>query len=365
MTWPGRARVPAAPVTPATEESRAAAPPRVTVAISTWNRADLVGRAIASALAQTFDNIEILVVDDGSTDGTPEAIARFDDRRLRTVRLERNSGISRARNTAIALARGEWLAFLDDDNEWAPDYLSRQLALAASRPNADVVYCRAQRRDGRTGHDGVMPEVIREGPVFRHVLRGWLPLMSCALVRRSALREVGGLDEELKASEDRDLWLRLAQRTDFAGSPDVLVVRHMHPGAHLSRNYAFIARDAAVLEAKWKATVTASCGWVAYRQWRALLVTSPQIVRAMQAADERKLLEGLRSVGRMASHLPWSAPSVVRGLVLAVLGPKVYVRLALARSAVRARVAALGGLVRGGSRGAREQPPAQREPARR
>ncbi len=90
MTWPGRARVPAAPVTPATEESRAAAPPRVTVAISTWNRADLVGRAIASALAQTFDNIEILVVDDGSTDGTPEAIARFDDRRLRTVRLERD-----------------------------------------------------------------------------------------------------------------------------------------------------------------------------------------------------------------------------------------------------------------------------------
>ena len=94
MTWPGRARVPAAPVTPATEESRAAAPPRVTVAISTWNRADLVGRAIASALAQTFDNIEILVVDDGSTDGTPEAIARFDDRRLRTVRAARESAVA-------------------------------------------------------------------------------------------------------------------------------------------------------------------------------------------------------------------------------------------------------------------------------
>ena len=77
----------------------------------------------------------------------------------------------------------------------------------------------------------------------------------------------------------------------------------------------------------------------------------------MQAADEGKLLEGLQSVGRMASHLPWSAPSVVRGLVLAVLGPKAYVRLALARSAGRAHVAALGGLIRGGSRGARAEPP--------
>jgi glycosyl transferase family 2 len=356
---------PASPAAPAWDEGRAAAAPRVTVAVSTWNRAHLVGRAIDSALAQTFEDIEVLVVDDGSTDGTPEALARFDDRRLRTVRLERNSGISRARNTALALARGEWLAFLDDDNEWLPDYLSRQLALAASRPNSDVVYCRAQRRDGRTGHDGVMPEVIREGPVFRHVLRGWLPLMSCALVRRSALREVGGLDEALKASEDRDLWLRLAQRTDFAGSSDVLVVRHMHPGAHLSRNYAFIAQDAAVLEVKWKATVLASCGWVAYRQWRALLVTSAQIVRAMQAADEGKLLEGLRCLGRMAPHLPWSAPSVVRGLVLAVLGPKAYVRLALARSMLRTRAAVLGGLAHGGRRGARERPPAQRESARR
>jgi glycosyltransferase involved in cell wall biosynthesis len=322
-------------------------PPRVTVAVTTWNRAHLVGRAIASARAQTFEDIEILVVDDGSTDGTPEVLGRVDDPRLRLVRLEQNGGISRARNTAIALARGEWLAFLADDNEWAPEYLARQLARAASRPDADVVYCRAWRRDGRMGNDGVMPEVVREGQVFRHVLLGWMPLISCALVRVSALREVGGLDEALKASEDRDLWLRLAQRTAFVGSPDVLAVRHLHRGAHLSRNYPFIARDARVLDAKWRATVAASYGWGAYRRWRALLVTTAELVRAMQAADEGKPLDGLRSVGRMARHLPWSAPYVARGLVLTVLGPRVYVRLALSRSALRARVARLGALARG------------------
>jgi glycosyltransferase involved in cell wall biosynthesis len=92
----------------------------VSVAISTWNRAHLVGRAVRSALSQTFKDFELFVVDDGSTDATPEVLAGMTDARLRRVRHEQNEGISRTRNTAIGLARGEWMAFLDDDNEWAP-----------------------------------------------------------------------------------------------------------------------------------------------------------------------------------------------------------------------------------------------------
>jgi len=334
----------------------ATAPPRVTVAVSTWNRAHLVGRALASVLTQTFTDIEILVVDDGSTDATPEVLARVEDRRLRIVRLEQNGGISRARNTAIARARGEWLAFLDDDNEWAPDYLERQLALATARPDADVVYCRAQRRDARTGHDPILPAAIREGRVVRHLLRGWLPLMSCALIRRSAMEAVGGVDEALKASEDRDLWLRLAQRGDFAGTPEVLVVRHEHPGTQLSRDYTLLTRDAAALDRKWKATVTASLGRVAYWRWRAVLRTTAEIVRAMQAAEKGDRLEGIRSIGRMVPCLPWSIPYVARGVVLTFLGPKVYRRLVRSQSAARARVLRLGqlGQVR---QGAREERP--------
>ena len=334
-----------------------AAPPRVTVAVTTWNRAHLVGRAVASAVTQTFTDIEILVVDDGSTDATPAVLARVGDPRVRVVRHDRNRGISRTRNTAIRLARGEWLAFLADDNEWAPDYLARQLAFAASRPGADVVYCRAQRRDGRMGNDGVMPEVIREGPVFRHVLGGWMPLVSCALVRLSTLREVGEVDEALKASEDWDLWLRLAQRTEFAGTSDVLAVRHLHRGAHLSLNYPFVASDTVVLDAKWKATVAASGGRRAYRRWRGRLVATAELVRTRQAADEGKLLDGLGSVGRMARHLPWSAPHVIRGLVLTVLGPKAYVPLARVRSALSARVAGLHDLARGRTRHRKESSP--------
>jgi glycosyltransferase involved in cell wall biosynthesis len=336
------------------ESSRSAVFPRVTVVVSTWNRAHLVGRAIDSARAQTVDDVEIIVVDDGSTDATPAVLAGIDDPRVRVVRHERNSGISRVRNTGIRLARGEWLAFLADDNEWAPDYLARQLAFAARRPGADVVYCRAQRRDGRMGNDGVMPEVVREGRVFRHVLGGWMPLLSCALLRLSTLREVGDVDEALKASEDWDLWLRLAQRTDFAGTPEVLAVRHVHRGAHLSLNHSLVASDARVLDAKWKATVTATGGRPAYRRGRGVLAATAELVRARQAADEGDLLDGLRSVGRMARHLPWSAPKMTRGLVLTALGPRAYVPLARFRSALRARASGLGNLARGRTRHLKE-----------
>ena len=331
--------------------------PRVTVAVTTWNRAHLVSRAVASAVTQTFTDIEILVVDDGSTDATPVVLARVGDPRVRVVRHDRNSGISRTRNTAIRLARGEWLAFLADDNEWAPDYLARQLAFAASRPDADVVYCRAQRRDGRMGNDGVMPEVIREGPVFRHVLRGWMPLMSCALVRLSTLREVGDVDERLKASEDWDLWLRLAQRTAFAGTPEILAVRHLHRGAHLSLNYPFVASDMVILDAKWKATVAASGGRRAYRRWRGVLVGTAELVRARQATDEGKLLDGLGSLGRMSRHLPWSAPHMIRALVLTILGPKAFVPLARLRSALRARMTGVRNLARSRTRHRKEPRP--------
>ncbi|HEX5816802.1 MAG TPA: glycosyltransferase family A protein, partial [Methylomirabilota bacterium] len=246
--------------------------PLVTVAISTWNRAHLVGRAIRSALVQSFGDIEVLVIDDGSTDGTPAVLAGLHDRRLRRVRHEENQGVSRTRNTAIELARGEWMAFLDDDNEWVPDYLERQLAFAASRPEAGVVYCRARVRDARSGAEIDAHSSLWQGRVFRHLVDGWNPFVSGTLIRRATLAGIGGLDERLRATEDRDLWMRLARCTDFAGTSDVLLIRNVRHGAQLSRNPEFLARDAAILGRKWRVTITAACGRRAYRLWHGRLV---------------------------------------------------------------------------------------------
>jgi glycosyltransferase involved in cell wall biosynthesis len=297
--------------------------PLVTVAISTFNRAHLVGRAIRCALAQTVENIEILVVDDGSTDGTAAVLGDLDDVRLRRVRHERNHGISRTRNSAIRLARGEWIAFLDDDNEWPPDYLERQLAVAASRPEAGVVYCRARVRNARSGTEWLTHDAIGQSRVFGHLVAGWHLQMSATLIRKSVLLEIGGLDEELRASEDRDLWLRLAQRTDFAGTSEVLMTRNIHHGGpQLSRNPEFMTRDAAILERKWRAAITAACGRLAFGRWHARAVVTAERGRMehLISAGTGARLAAARCGARLVASLPWSASLLTEMLTFAILG---------------------------------------------
>lgn len=296
--------------------------PRVSVAISTWNRAHLVGRAIRSALAQTFEDIEVLVVDDGSTDATPDVLAGVDDSRVRRVRHDRNHGISRTRNTAIRLARGEWIAFHDDDNEWVPDYLERQLARAARWPDAGVVYCRARLRDARSGSEKDEERGLYQGKVFHHLVGGWSPWISGTLIRMSALREVGGLDERLRATEDHDLWLRLAQCTNFAGTRDVLLVRNVRHGVQLSGNPEFRAQDAAVLGGKWRTVITKSCGRMAYRRWHLRLVWWAEKCRVERAIESGAgaRVPAVRCAGRLCRFLPWSAPHVAAALAFSVLG---------------------------------------------
>ncbi|MFC6974687.1 glycosyltransferase family 2 protein [Halomicroarcula sp. GCM10025709] len=116
--------------------------PRVSVVVPTYNRADTVGRAVESALAQTVTDIEVVVVDDGSTDDTAAVVTGIDDERVRYLAHERNRGRSAARNTGIEAARGEYVAFLDSDDRWLPGKLDRQLAELSRRPPEWIgVYC--------------------------------------------------------------------------------------------------------------------------------------------------------------------------------------------------------------------------------
>jgi glycosyltransferase involved in cell wall biosynthesis len=288
--------------------------PRVSVAISTYNRAHLVGRAIRSALAQTAGDFELIVVDDGSGDDTQAVLAAVSDSRLRIARHERNHGISRTRNTALRLARGEWIAFLDDDNEWVPEYLERQLALAAARPEAGVVYCRAHLQ--HPDRPAVEWGEVWQGRIFCRLLGVWVPLMSGALIRAAALAAVGGFDERLHATEDHDLWMRLAQQTDFAATPDVLLIRHERHGAQLSRNPELFARDVAVLHRTWRTAVTAACGRRAYRRWLLGLVEHTEWCHTerARAAGAREHAIAARSAVRLLRWLPWSATLVPRTL---------------------------------------------------
>jgi glycosyltransferase involved in cell wall biosynthesis len=288
--------------------------------------------------AQTMTDLELLVVDDGSADDTAAVLAQLDDPRVRVVRHERNRGIACARNTALRATDGEWVAFLDDDNEWAPDYLERQLAFGDTVPQAGVIYCRARRLDVRTGRMMLVPYRMAQGEVLDAVIVGWIPLMSGTMLRRTTLEAIGEFDETLESSEDRDVFVRLALQCRFAGTEEILVTRHEHFGAQLSRSPERLRRDAERLVAKWGALIADRGGRRAAARWRAMLVSLAEMSALMQGVERAQRAEARRALRRMAAHLPWSAPAVARGLVFLAAGPEAFGRAGLAWASLRASV---------------------------
>jgi len=212
--------------------------PRVSVVIPTCNRAHDVCDAIDSALGQTFRDLEVLVVDDGSTDDTPEVIRRRfgSEPRLELLR-QANAGAGAARNRGIRRARGEYVAFLDSDDLWLPEKLELQIAHLDAHPAAGLVFCdlffeepgRRVRRFEATRFAG--------DTSLRGLVERGFPLCTPAVVaRRQALLEVGLFDETLRCAQDWDLWIRLLART-----PAVYVDRPMgivrRRGGNLSRDW--------------------------------------------------------------------------------------------------------------------------------
>ena len=186
--------------------------PRVSVIVPTHNRVGLLAEAVHSVLAQTFADFEVIIVDDGSTDRTADRVAGIGDPRVQ-YHYQVNAGPSRARNAGIALARGEFVAFLDDDDSWLPEKLERQMDVLTARPHVDVVYC------GFTfvGAEGEELAIDYHRPASRGSL--YVDLMfenvitgsaSAALLRKSCFTDVGLFDDALLAWEDQDLWRRLA-----------------------------------------------------------------------------------------------------------------------------------------------------------
>lgn len=188
----------------------------VTVVIPVYNGEAHVGDAVRSALAQSFGDLEILVVDDGSTDSSSTVVSTFEDARVRLIR-QANAGPGAARNAAIDVASGCWIAFLDADDLWHPQRLERQLA--ALDRNSDVVWAAAEfdRREssGAWNPRGQVPEELFEteeviGDALSALAMAGMPWTSTVLVRRDVVVAHDGFDAALRVGQDRDLWVRLA-----------------------------------------------------------------------------------------------------------------------------------------------------------
>ena len=186
----------------------------VSTIIPTYNRLADVTLAVRSARAQTHAAQEIIVIDDGSTDGTSDALRAEHGDAVQILRTER-LGVSGARNRGMAAARGDYIAFLDSDDDWAPAKLEKQVAFLEARPDfgmvlTDVVQMDRDRREYDVlRRRSAIPE---DGDVLRHVLRQPALAPSSALLRRGVYDELGGFDTNLPTAEDIDFHLRIALR---------------------------------------------------------------------------------------------------------------------------------------------------------
>ena len=203
--------------------------PTVSILIPTFNRAHYVGDAIASALDQTFVDTEIVVVDDGSSDATPDVISRFADARLRVVRHERNRGIPETRNTALDAARGRYIAWLDSDDVARPTRLQTQVDFLRANPAIAMVGSAA----GKINADGTPRRGIRRPPLAPPMIAAWLLFRSAfqqsSIMGRAEILKAYRYDPGYNVCEDVDMFVRLQQRHALANLPAILIDRRLHP----------------------------------------------------------------------------------------------------------------------------------------
>ncbi|MCH8850101.1 MAG: glycosyltransferase family 2 protein [Chloroflexi bacterium] len=308
--------------------------PWVSVIIPTYDRVVMLRRAIASVLGQTFRDFELIVVDNGSRDGTEKMVRNIPDPRVRLVRRPRPEGPARARNAGIAVARGEWVAFLDNDDEWLPEKLERQMARMEqeSDPKTAIIYC-ALYPEEAGGERRLSAEVaLPEGDLTDILLRQDVIMTPTVyVVKRSALTEIGGFAPAADSAEDVDCWMRLACRGyRFVAVQEPLVVYHFHRD-QITKNAVHILRSDRVLEGRW-ATLREQRLGAAYcehrlrnRARRRQRRQKKYIKRMVRAGDRRAALRYMRD---MVPFLPWGTRYVAQALAFAIFGQTSYSTIA-------------------------------------
>ena len=212
--------------------------PPVTVLIPAYNAKRTIGRALASVWHQNYPDMEVVVVDDGSSDGTGSEIHQMHRGNLRLFRLEKNRGECGAMNAGIEQARADYIAFLDADDEWLDDKLLTQIPILESHPGMSLVACGGEsvNAEGEVFDTfGLETSAYSPHEFWRGLLVKSYIVKPTVVARRAKLLEVGGFDETLKISGDQDMWIRLALAGEVGFVPQVLVRVHDTPDSLMKR----------------------------------------------------------------------------------------------------------------------------------
>lgn len=225
--------------------------PKVSVVIPTYNRVKLLDNSISSVLAQTYRDFELLVIDDCSTDNTADFVSSIGDERIKLIRNSSNKGIAGVRNIGVENSSGEYIAFLDDDDEWEPEKLGRQMnLLKTGSANLGCVYTGAFIVDSGGNPIRISVPQYRKRILSEILLRNFI-ITSSVILRTECFERVGLFDETIPYGEDYDMWIRIAQEFEFDYVKDPLIRYRLHQSS-ISGNNATIATGLGILLEKHK-----------------------------------------------------------------------------------------------------------------
>jgi glycosyltransferase involved in cell wall biosynthesis len=220
--------------------------PKVSVIIPTHNRAEFLCSAVTSVLNQTFQDFEIVIVDDASKDHTREVIANFNDTRIKVIHNQMSKGDAGSRNIGIMNSNCEYIAFLDDDDEWLPEKLKIQACLLDNSPKNFGGVCTdhfmIEEMGGRT--------LFISNPENNDLSKGNFITTSSVLLRRECFEQCGLFDENMPTSSDCDMWIRISRKFSFEIIKTPLVKYRIHEN-RLTLNYEKMVRGKEILFEKY------------------------------------------------------------------------------------------------------------------
>ncbi len=236
--------------------------PAISVIIPTYNRAGLIMKAINSILSQTFQDFEILIIDDASTDNTREVIDNLGNPKIRYYKLDKNSGQCIARNYGIKRASGQYIGFLDSDDEWLPEKLSSQMECFQKGPsNLGAVYGFSYSRNAISNQTSFIGDNYFRGNLYDQFIGGFCPpTPSLFLVKKEALDKVNYFDENLITFVDLDLWIRISKEYlfDFVEKP--LIIKNEQIGDQYVNNFEKRHKGFKLFMNKWQQEIIVKKG---------------------------------------------------------------------------------------------------------
>lgn len=269
---------------------------KVRVVIPTYNRSHLLKVAVSSVLNQTFQDFEIIIVDDASTDGTQEVVAAFKEKKIKYIRHPRNMGEAETRNTGLMNSKCDYIAFLDDDDEWLPEKLALQVRkLEGSPPSTGLIYT------GYFCSYYLNSKLVREWPKLSS-LRGnnyqalikqnFIGSPSVVLLKRGCVEKIGLFDSAIAYGLDYDYWIRISKHFDFDCIEGALVKYRVHKYS-LSSNIELRAEGARDLAKKYGNNI------IANNYWRSIYLPL-----GIELCNKGEMRKGITAFLRSIRHYP-------------------------------------------------------------